>query len=174
MTRNVEIKARAPNLSEIAAAARALSAELPETIEQTDVFFRTEKGRLKLRVLSPGLGKLIFYDRLDQSGPKVSTYSISTTHEPFTLRAVLTAAYDEEIVVRKLRTIIMIGRTRVHIDKVEKLGDFVELEVVLEDGENIADGVEEAYALMEKLGIKELDLVEGAYADLLRLREPAM
>lgn len=68
----------------------------------------------------------------------------------------------------------MIGRTRVHIDKVEKLGDFVELEVVLEDGENIADGVEEAYALMEKLGIKELDLVEGAYADLLRLREPAM
>ena len=171
MARNVEIKARARRLAEITAVAKTFSAGLPEIAEQTDVFFRTSKGRLKLRILSPTHGKLIYYDRPDQPGPKTSTYSISTTDEPLSLRTVLTEAYGEEIVVRKFRTLIILGRTRVHIDQVENLGDFVELEVVLADGESDVDGVAEAYAIMDKLGIEESDLVEGAYADLLRQQE---
>lgn len=173
MARNIEIKAHTPRAPEASAMAAALSAELSETIEQVDVFFRTEKGRLKLRILSSNHGKLIFYDRPDQAGPKISTYSISATDDPSSLRAVLSAAYGEDIVVQKVRTLLLLGRTRIHIDKVEKLGDFVELEVVLDDGDTIAAGMAEAYAIMDKLGIKESDLVEGAYADLLRAQVSA-
>ncbi|WP_420960070.1 class IV adenylate cyclase [Brucella sp. IR073] len=170
MARNVEIKARVSDLTAIAAAVKALSADLPQTIEQTDVFFPTREGRLKLRILSLARGELIFYQRPDQTGPKTSTYSISATNEPFTLRAVLSAAYGEDIVVRKVRTLFMLGRTRVHLDRVDNLGDFLELEVVLKGEDQIAAGIEEAYAIMNKLGIREADLIDGAYADLLRSR----
>ena len=63
----------------------------------------------------------------------------------------------------------MIGRTRVHLDRVDGLGTYVELEVVLRDDESAADGDAEAARLMDALGIAESDLVEGAYADLLGL-----
>jgi predicted adenylyl cyclase CyaB len=171
MARNVEIKARVSDLAEVAAAVKALSTDLPQTIEQTDVFFPTREGRLKLRILSPDRGELIYYQRPDQTGPKASTYSISATNEPSTLRAVLSAAYGEDIVVQKVRMLFMLGRTRVHLDRVDNLGDFLELEVVLEEEDQIADGIEEAYAIMNKLGIRESDLIEGAYADLLKSRE---
>lgn len=159
MARNVEIKARAPQPHEPSAIAERLSAELSETSEQMDVFFRTERGFSMIDRITPG--------------PKVGTYSICTTDDPSALRTVLSAAYGEDVVVQKVRTLLLLGRTRIHIDRVDHLGDFVELEVVLDDGDAISDGMEEARSIMNQLGILESDLVEGAYADLLRAREPA-
>jgi len=69
--------------------------------------------------------------------------------------------------VRKERTLYLIGRTRVHLDRVEGLGDFLELEVVLADGEAEASGLAEARRLMAALGVDEAALVAGAYVDLL-------
>ncbi|MCY1368330.1 hypothetical protein D9M69_553040 [compost metagenome] len=60
------------------------------------------------------------------------------------------------------------GRTRVHLDRVEGLGEFLELEVVLQEGEPADAGVAEAHALMARLGVAESQLVQGAYVDLLR------
>ncbi|HZT56537.1 MAG TPA: CYTH domain-containing protein, partial [Burkholderiaceae bacterium] len=61
-----------------------------------------------------------------------------------------------------------VGRTRVHLDRVEGLGDFLELEVVLRDDESAADGVAEAHALLRRLRVDAAQLVSGAYVDLLR------
>jgi adenylate cyclase class IV len=171
MARNVEIKALAPNFAEVTSKAKSLSAAAPQTIEQADVFFRTARGRLKLRFLSPARGELIFYERADQAGPKTSVYSIYATSSPTELRAVLSATYGEEITVEKVRMLFQIGRTRVHLDRVKHLGQFVELEVVLEDGEAAETGIAEAHRLMEDLGIARESLIEGAYADLLRSRQ---
>jgi adenylate cyclase class IV len=171
MARNVEIKAFAPDLAEVTRKVRSLAAAAPETIEQADVFFKTPRGRLKLRFLSPMRGQLIFYERADQAGPKTSVYSIYWTSDPTGLRAVLSATYGEEVTVEKVRMLFHIGRTRVHLDSVKHLGEFVELEVVLEDGEAAETGVAEAHRLMEDLGIAQESLIEGAYADLLRSKQ---
>ena len=69
--------------------------------------------------------------------------------------------------VRKQRTLYLVGRTRVHLDRVESLGEFLELEVVLRDDETAEVGEAEARVLMGELGIAPAQLVEGAYLDLL-------
>jgi adenylate cyclase class IV len=166
----VEIKAVAADAARLDATVRSLASGPPETIAQTDIFFRTMRGRLKLRLLSPESGTLIFYERNDEAGPRTSTYATSSTDRPLELRDLLAAALGEDGIVRKTRKLYRIGRTRVHIDSVEGLGHFVELEVVLDDEEPAGAGHAEARDLMVRLGIRDQDLVEGAYADLLRGR----
>jgi len=70
--------------------------------------------------------------------------------------------------VRKARTLFLVGRTRIHLDEVEGLGHFMELEVVLREGESTEAGVREAHGLMERLGVKAAQLIDRAYVDLLR------
>ncbi len=61
----------------------------------------------------------------------------------------------------------VVGRSRIHLDRVKGLGDFLELEVVLRDGESTESGVAEASVLMARLGIPQESLIDGAYVDLL-------
>ena len=67
----------------------------------------------------------------------------------------------------KTRRLFMVGQTRVHCDQVEGLGDFLELEVTLSEGESEERGVQIANELMEKLGVAKDDLISGAYMDLI-------
>jgi len=171
MPGNVEIKARVENLEAVLEKARLLTDYQPQLIAQEDVFFHCPGGRLKLRFFSPTQGELIFYTRDNIAGPKTSAYQIVKTDQPDNLRKLLAKAYGEKIIVKKTRTLIIIGRTRIHLDEVENLGTFVELEVVLENIEPSSSGEKEARELMTKLGIKESTLIEGAYADLLEQAE---
>ena len=167
MARNVEIKARVDDLAALAGRAAAIATQGPTEIAQDDTFFRCESGRLKLRAFSATDGELIFYRRADQAGPKESFYVRSSTTEPAVLRELLTLAHGPAGRVRKQRTLYLVGRTRVHLDRVDGLGDFMELEVVLQDEEPVEAGIREAHALMERLGVHASQLVETAYVDLL-------
>ncbi len=167
MPRNVEIKAQLSTPDEQHARAAKLSGGDPEVIVQEDVFFPSRSGRLKLRIFSPSAGELIFYERADQSGPKTSSYSLVETTEPRQLRLLLEQALGVRNIVRKTRYLYLVGRTRIHIDQVESLGDFLELEVMLGPTEEPAAGEREAQDLMRALGIDAAQLVEGAYVDLL-------
>jgi predicted adenylyl cyclase CyaB len=166
-SRNVEIKARIASVEAMAPRVAALADRGPVEIEQDDTFFVCERGRLKLRALSPTEGQLIFYRRANQAGPKESRFVISPTASPDTLRDALTLAYGSAGRVRKHRTLYLVGRTRVHLDRVESLGHFLELEVVLAEGESPDAGVKEARALMTALGLANDQLIDGAYVDLL-------
>ena len=167
MARNIEIKARIPSVEAVAPKAAAVATEGPVDIVQDDTFFRCGNGRLKLRAFSAASGELIFYRRPDQQGPKESFYLRSPTTEPDTLRESLTLAYGQSGRVRKHRTLFLAGRTRIHLDRVEGLGDFLELEVVLGENEGSEAGVREAQELMAALGVEPSRLIEGAYVDLL-------
>jgi predicted adenylyl cyclase CyaB len=121
---------------------------------------------LKLRVRSENQGQLIYYTRPDQEGPKRSDYHISLTSDPENLKRVLELACGIRGVVRKTRYLYLVGQTRVHLDDVEGLGQFMELEVVLGKGQSDAEGQAIAEDLMTRLGVERSDLLEGAYIDL--------
>jgi len=168
MPRNVEIKARVDSIDALQPRVDKIADSGPTEILQDDTFFKCPSGRLKLRAFSETAGELIFYQRPDQAGPKESFYGISPTASPNTMREVLSLAYGQSGRVRKRRTLYIAGRTRIHLDRVEDLGDFLELEVVLADGEPVEVGVSVAHELLATLGIDHSQLIDGAYVDLLR------
>lgn len=168
MARNVEIKARVADLAAVEARARAIATRGPEDIFQDDTFFHCARGRLKLRDFGDGTGQLIHYSRADEAGPKVSDYVLSPTAAPEALREALARAHGVLGRVVKRRRLYLVDRTRVHLDDVEGLGAFVELEVVLGEDEAKEAGDAVARELMANLGIAGAHLVTGAYLDLLR------
>ncbi|WP_075355711.1 class IV adenylate cyclase [Desulfovibrio sp. DV] len=167
MARNIEIKARIESVAAVARAVAALATAGPTVLTQDDTFFHCPTGRLKLRQLSPNEGQLIFYQRPDVAGPKTSHYDITPTDVPAALRRTLGLALGECGRVRKARILYLCGRTRVHLDRVAGLGDFLELEVVLDETEDETAGLAKAHQLMAALGIGPQNLVTGAYVDLL-------
>ena len=169
MARNVEIKARLPQdtAAAVAERARALATAPLQRLAQDDAFYACARGRLKLRRFADGTAELIAYERPDNAGPKTSSYVRTPVSDAEGLHAALSAACGLIGRVRKQRTVVMVGRTRVHLDEVEALGAFLELEVVLRNDEPACDGIDEAEALMIRLGVQPQWLVEGAYLDLL-------
>ncbi|EKB26606.1 class IV adenylate cyclase [Aeromonas dhakensis] len=167
MPRNIEIKASIERIDDLLPKALAIADQGPVEIEQDDTFFRCDAGRLKLRTLSPAAGELIFYRRADQQGPKESFYQLTPTHEPDRLRETLSLAWGQIGRVQKKRTLLLVGRTRIHLDRVQGLGHFLELEVVLEEDEPLEAGMQEANDIMAQLGVEPSRLIEGAYLDLL-------
>jgi predicted adenylyl cyclase CyaB len=172
MARNIEIKARIDGIDTIVDALRRLPADGPTEIFQDDTFFRCDNGRLKLRAFSATQGELIFYQRDNQHGPKESFYVRAPTNDPAALRQALTLAHGVCGRVIKQRTLYLVGRTRVHLDRVQGLGEFLELEVVMDEAEPVSAGVDEAHRLMAALGVQPHQLLEDAYVDLLA-RAPA-
>ncbi len=167
MKRNVEIKARVKSLEAVERRAREIADEGPMTLTQEDTFFVCSQGRLKLRKLGAGQGELIYYERPDSAEPKESRYAIYRTSDPEGLIGTLSLALAVRGVVRKRRTLYLVGPTRVHLDRVEGLGEFVELEVVLGPDQSVSEGTAIAHDLMTRLGILPDQLLHQAYIDLL-------
>jgi predicted adenylyl cyclase CyaB len=170
MARNVEIKARINNYTEVMARAAAVADSGPTEICQDDTFFSCSNGRMKLRSFSATEGELIFYRRSDIAAPKESFYVIAPTAAPELLREVLSAAYGQAGRVCKTRTLFMAGRTRIHLDRVKGLGDYLELEVLLAEDEPAEAGVAIANGLLKELGVSPEQLVDRAYVDLIALK----
>lgn len=167
MARNIEIKAYAHSFDQQFEHALKIADTQPELLEQRDTFFNSPLGRLKLREFPDQAAQLIYYHRSDQSGPKLSDYQITHTQDADALRTTLSDVLGELAVVEKQRTLLMSGRTRLHFDRVLGLGEFIELEVVLTETEDMESGISEAQELMQILSIIEGDLVENAYVDLM-------
>jgi len=167
MPRNIEIKARIESVQKLKPLAAAITDEAPVEILQDDTFFQCDAGRLKLRAFVDGTGVLIFYQRSNAQGPKESFYTTATTQVPDALRDTLSLAYGQSGRVKKHRTLFTFGRTRIHLDSVEGLGDYLELEVMMADGEASEAGEQEAYEIMARLGVQKSQLVGAAYVDLL-------
>ena len=166
MPANIEIKARAHDFRRQKQIAQALSDTPEKVLEQEDTFFVTKSGRLKLRILDPEHGELIYYQRADQDGPRQSQYQIARTHEPAALKALLMAALPVRGTVKKRRALYLAGQTRIHLDEVEGLGQFLELEYVLRSDETSENGLQVVQEIIQRLNIRPEDLVPQAYMDL--------
>ena len=167
MGRNVEIKAWLKDRDAVVGVLARISDGPPQRIKQHDYFFRSDRARLKLRVFESGDGELIEYEREDRASARCSQYRIARTPDAFVLLEVLTGTLGRAGEVRKTRLLFMVGATRVHVDEVEGLGNFLELEVVLRPEQSEAEGERIAEGLLTELGIERDQLVAEAYVDLL-------
>jgi predicted adenylyl cyclase CyaB len=167
VSRNIEIKARVEELGDVRKKVASLATGPSQVVDQRDTFFHVTRGRLKVRAFADGSGELIAYDRANERGPRQSTYTRVDCHDVAALCEALSGVLQVRGVVSKHREVFMVGRTRIHLDEVENLGSFVELEVVLADGESPDAGQLEARGLLESLNIPESDLIADAYIDLL-------
>ena len=121
----------------------------------------------KLREFADGGGELIAYRRSDTTGPKCSHYRVVPVADPRALDDALGLVPGRRGVVRKRRELFLAGQTRIHLDEVDGLGAFIELEVVLEEGQPESRGGEIARGVLEALGVSDRQLVADAYIDLL-------
>ncbi len=183
MAQNVEIKAKieADSFELLVQRAAAMATSGPVDLIQTDSFFNTPNGRLKLREFDDGTAELIAYERPNQDGPKTSTYTRASCDGPAMLTA-LTRSLGLIGVVKKKRKVYFVDQTRIHLDQVAGLGAFLELEVVLappatqETGNSGQEarpmseqiGQQIASSIMRKLEISETSLISVAYIDLLQ------
>lgn len=165
---NVEIKARSQRLDDIRGWLQAQGADYRGVDQQVDTYFQVPEGRLKLRVGNIERS-LIFYQRPDQTGPKPSQVHLYHPEgPPEALRALLMAALEPWCEVRKRREIYFLDNVKFHLDEVEGLGTFVEIEAIDADG-----SLGEAYLqrqcahYLEAFAIKAEDLLAHSYSDLL-------
>jgi len=164
---NIEIKARLADIRATRALVEAIRDTPPQTWHQRDTFFQCSHGRLKLRETGERLAELIFYTRPNSAAAKQSHYEITSVADPELLRGVLEQALGVTQTVVKTRLLYLVGQTRVHLDTVDGLGDFLELEVLLRPGQDVAQGEAIVADLMGRLGIRDEDLCPTAYADML-------
>ena len=167
MPRNIEIKLRVDSIDALLPRARALAGADARTMLQDDSFFRVAHGRLKLREFGDGSAELIHYLRVDDAEARASDYLRVPVADAPALREALARGCGLRGRVRKRRWLLMLGQTRLHLDRVEGLGDFVELEVVLQDGQSDAEGRAIAAGWMQRLGLLQAPRVAVAYVDLL-------
>ncbi len=172
MPRNIEIKARLETgIDALLAHASALAGGPAEVIVQDDTFFAAPEGRLKLREYADGSADLIHYHRADSTEARASDYVCVAAPEPAALREALVRACGLVGRVRKKRWLLIVREagfsTRIHLDRVEHLGDFMELEVMLQAGQSDEQGQAVAEALMQRLGLAGAPRLAGAYMDML-------
>lgn len=165
--RNVELKVRLEDWDATCHAAAEL-ADQPERVEhQIDTYFRCAQGRLKLREVEGQRSVLIPYQRPDESGARTSSYRLIEIADPEALRAGLETTLGIRRVVRKERRILMWKNVRIHLDRVERLGAFLEFEAVLTPDQPESLGHEQIRQLCAALGLCAEDGIDGSYVDLL-------
>jgi adenylate cyclase class IV len=167
---NIELKVADDDPAATERACRALGAVDHGVLEQRDTYFAVEHGRLKLRE-DPveGSGELIFYLRPDESGLRSSRYWRAPSSDPSALAGLLAAAHGVVGVVTKRRRLFVYRNVRIHLDEVEGLGSFVELESVLEDASIESDDEAQALAaVVQALDLGGRESIAGGYADLTR------
>jgi len=165
MPRNIEIKARVADLAAMRAAVRALGAH-PHVVEaQTDRYYQLAGGRrVKLRTIAGGRAELIDYARPESSGVRASDYTITPVRDA---HGCAVPPGEPLVVVRKQREVLLLDNVRVHLDLVESLGSFLELEAVVDSQHDEARCHAQVATIMRGLGLHDADLIRASYAELL-------
>jgi adenylate cyclase class IV len=168
--RNLEIKAADPDPARTLESALALGAHDEGTLVQRDTYFHAVQGRLKLREAPPAPAELIAYARADRPEARVSSYRVVPVADHIGLIEALADALGVRVVVEKQRRLLLHGNVRIHLDSVEGLGEFVELEAVATSPGGPAAEEQRIAELREALGIADDLLVARGYADMLERR----
>ncbi len=167
--KNIEFKARCTDLTPIRAYLELVEARYVGEDHQLDTYFHVPAGRLKLREGTIERS-LIFYQRPNQAGPKQSDVKLHRVEEDTsaTLRGLLAGALGIKVVVDKRRHIYFIDNVKIHLDEVEGLGTFLEVEAIDRVGDvDAAFLLRQCEHLLTQFSVAESDLITHSYSDLL-------
>lgn len=131
---------------------------------QEDIYYKVNKGRLKLRIINGKTGNLIHYFRSNESRKRVSHYTIAETNTPAELNSVLSSLHGILIKVKKVREITIINNVRIHIDKVIGLGNYLEIEIIFN---SIKEARKRMDDLIDALELDGKKFITVSYSDLL-------
>lgn len=170
MNRNIELKTRFDNLDRAAQILGSLGASEQPPMRQTDTYFFSVRGRLKLRQFDLGReAELIWYTREDARHIRPSDYLVMKIGDAAGLKIALSAANGIRGVVKKRRRWFLWENVRIHLDDVEDLGKFIEFEAVSTGSDTEQSDRDIITMLCEKLGIDPADYIEPSYIDLMGL-----
>ena len=164
--RNLEFKAASESHEFLRANLNALEAECSARLYQVDTYFHVPKGRLKLREVEDNTPTLVYYERPDAAESRYSHYQLCDIVDCATFKQMMSDALGVKVIVEKNRELWIYGNTRIHLDEVLDLGEFVELETVIRDQSETEAQAEHNY-LKESLHIATADLIPVSYSDLL-------
>ncbi len=167
LRRNVELKAKLKSLVEARTIANGLATEYVGRQRQTDTYFHSPHGRLKLRVVERVAAQLIWYERADQAVARSSQYYLLDVTDPQLARQLLATALGIRLQVVKEREIFLYHNVRIHLDDVTQLGAFLEFEAVMAPGEDLARGHEQLAWLCQQFGVTPASILAQSYVDLL-------
>ncbi len=162
---NVEIKAELRDLEAARACCRSLGAKRVSIFEQIDTYFKLPDGRLKRRESQDEPTEWIFYHRKDRIRATLSTFTILSNNEARDRWSV--DGLDPWLVVRKKRELWMIENVRIHLDEVDELGIFLELEALVDKFFPVKECQIKIAHLQEQFQPVLGELISVGYSDLL-------
>ncbi|HEY5941999.1 MAG TPA: class IV adenylate cyclase [Solirubrobacterales bacterium] len=169
--RNLELKALDRDPGGSREICEGTGSEAKGVLHQEDIYFDVPRGRLKLRRERDAPAHLISYERSNRAGQRESRYQIVEVEDDTELEAALAGALGIKAVVRKARQLFLYEGVRIHLDHVDDLGDFIELEGVAGSEDADLGRLEALLAdLRDSLGIRDADLIGGSYCDLVLAR----
>lgn len=168
---NIELKARCDDLGELRGRCELLGAEQQEPERQVDTYFSVSHGRMKLRESLESSAELIHYTRDDVAGARESHYDLYSVEDPEGLKMMLANALGVSVVVAKRRQTFVVGNVRIHLDKVQGLGGFVELHGPVDEPGELPLVADEVQGVQQALGIDPQSLVKESYATLVARAE---
>lgn len=177
MNRNIELKARFPEVDVGHQIARNLGASLHTVERQLDTYFKVANGRLKLRerrladssgALQTIASQLIWYDRPNEAQARQSDYSLIVVEHGEQLRDVLAKSLGVRAEIDKHRTVYLHDNVRIHLDRVSGLGDFLEFEAIVDERCDESAARVKLARLLSEFRLTSDAVIAGSYSDLLR------
>ncbi|MFZ1321988.1 MAG: class IV adenylate cyclase [Ignavibacteria bacterium] len=162
--KNYEIKCKIPDIAKFRKIFKNESSYLYSKELQTDIYYKVKKGRLKLRIIKNEYANLIFYERSDKTKIRTSSYIISRTNDFKQLDNILRSQFKVLTVVSKVRNIYIKENVRIHLDRLKKLGDFLEIEIIYKD---IKSAKKQMKELIEFLELNKNEFIKHSYSDML-------
>jgi predicted adenylyl cyclase CyaB len=162
--KNFEIKCRISNLSAIKEKLSSDRNYKYSVEKQRDIYYNVKSGRLKLRIINEKNSDLIYYNRKEKNSERVSNFVISSTLNFRELNFIMTEQFKVMVIVNKKREIFVKDNIRIHLDTVNKLGKFLEIEIMFKDLNKAKKLMEE---LKEMLNLNSKDFIKSSYSDLL-------
>ncbi|MFN3871715.1 MAG: class IV adenylate cyclase [Ignavibacterium sp.] len=163
MARNLEIKVKLDSHKRIKKILSSNNIKLAEVLKQRDIYYKVQSGLLKLRIENE-TQTLIYYNRNEKSKNRWSDYFLLDIKTP-NAEKFLDKFLERIIEVKKVRELYLYNNTRIHLDKVDKLGYFLELETRVLNG--LRDAKKRFNYLVNLLELRNYPELRDTYKNLL-------